>query len=349
MIKNKDEKLPLVSFIIPTFNTEKTLDLCLNSIFSQEYPKDRIEVLIIDGGSTDRTLEIAKKYPTRILSNPFGHQDSFNGGRNIGVKAAKGELLAFINSDQELSSSNWLKFMVKPFIEDNEIVESISSILIKKNDLAINRYNSYKEDPLLGSINRGVYSMYEYPKRLTTNSKSSYIAFYVRKNDPVEVFVGTGILVKKKALIDIGGYDFDRDTAIRLINKGYNKFAFIDKVGIYHHHYHTNNFIMFIRRKIRLVKTYLRFRSLGIRGKEFESYTIPSNKYSLIMFFIGVLYNLSFIGPLFYSIKMAIKYRDIAWLYHTYAVISTLAIYVVLFIKDSTGRQIILTKLKNIF
>jgi glycosyltransferase involved in cell wall biosynthesis len=63
-------KKPFVSFIIPTYNSEKYLPLCLESIKKQDYPQDRYETFVIDGGSTDGTLSIAKKYKVKICKSP---------------------------------------------------------------------------------------------------------------------------------------------------------------------------------------------------------------------------------------------------------------------------------------
>ena len=52
---------PLVSIMIATFNSEKVLPRTLEAIRAQTYPQDKLEILAIDGGSTDSTLEIAKK------------------------------------------------------------------------------------------------------------------------------------------------------------------------------------------------------------------------------------------------------------------------------------------------
>jgi glycosyltransferase involved in cell wall biosynthesis len=54
--------LPSISIVIPTYNCERTIKACLDSIVRQDYPKDKIEVIIVDGGSKDKTLEIARKY-----------------------------------------------------------------------------------------------------------------------------------------------------------------------------------------------------------------------------------------------------------------------------------------------
>jgi glycosyltransferase involved in cell wall biosynthesis len=86
---------PVVTIIIPCLNEEKFIGQCLESIASQDYPKDRLEVLVVDGNSKDRTKEIlvqlSNKFPyLKILDNP----DKFTPiSMNIGIKAAKGEII----------------------------------------------------------------------------------------------------------------------------------------------------------------------------------------------------------------------------------------------------------------
>ena len=56
------KKQQKVSGILTTYNGDRTLDECLNNFFAQDYPKDKMELIIADGGSTDKTLDIIKKY-----------------------------------------------------------------------------------------------------------------------------------------------------------------------------------------------------------------------------------------------------------------------------------------------
>lgn len=115
-MKMKDEN-PLVSVVIPTYNSEKVLPLCLESIISQDYPKEKIEIIIADGGSKDKTLEIAKGYTDKIFPNPLKTGEA---GKAVGIKKAEGEIIALIDSDNILPDRDWLKMMVEPF-EDEEI------------------------------------------------------------------------------------------------------------------------------------------------------------------------------------------------------------------------------------
>ena len=56
-----------LSIILPTYNNERTIEECLESIFMQKFPSKEFEVLFIDGGSNDKTIEIAKKFNVKII------------------------------------------------------------------------------------------------------------------------------------------------------------------------------------------------------------------------------------------------------------------------------------------
>jgi len=92
--------MPFFSIIIPTYNSEKTLKQCLESVVNQSFTN--FEALIMDGVSTDKTLEIAENsndYRIRIFSEKDkGIYDAMNKG----IKLAKGEWLYFLGSDDEL-------------------------------------------------------------------------------------------------------------------------------------------------------------------------------------------------------------------------------------------------------
>lgn len=89
----------LVSVIIPTFNSGKTLERCLKSIRNQNYKK--IEIIIVDAYSTDETRKIAEKLADKIFL--LAEERSY--ARNFGAKQAKGQFLFFVDSDMELTSN----------------------------------------------------------------------------------------------------------------------------------------------------------------------------------------------------------------------------------------------------
>lgn len=103
------EYLPFVSVVIPVYNGEETLDLCLDSIANLEYPKDRLEVIVVDNGSTDATLQIATRHRVQTLQE-LDARSSY-AARNKGIMVAKGELIAFTDADCVVTPL-WLRHLV---------------------------------------------------------------------------------------------------------------------------------------------------------------------------------------------------------------------------------------------
>lgn len=97
---------PLISIVIPTYNSESTLELTLNSIRGQDYPKDKIQIIVVDGGSRDSTLKIAERFECVIINNP--KTDIVN-AELLGYKKASGEYLVGLAPDEVLENRNSLK------------------------------------------------------------------------------------------------------------------------------------------------------------------------------------------------------------------------------------------------
>jgi hypothetical protein len=88
---------PLVSVIVPVFDDRARLQLCLDALMVQTYRQDRLEVIIVDNGSTDGSAESVSRYPVTLL-----HEDevqSSYAARNRGLESARGSVLAFTDSD----------------------------------------------------------------------------------------------------------------------------------------------------------------------------------------------------------------------------------------------------------
>jgi rhamnosyltransferase len=115
--KFKDNTLT-ISIVIPVKNGVKTIEDCLSGI-KQQTLFDRCEVIIIDSGSTDGTLELLKKYEVRLHQIPA---EEFNHGatRNYGVSLAKGEFVVMTVQDAVPSDDQWLEKMIRHF-EDPEV------------------------------------------------------------------------------------------------------------------------------------------------------------------------------------------------------------------------------------
>lgn len=85
-----------VSIIVPVFNEEKDLEKCLESLRDQKYPKDRYEIIVVDNGSTDRSVDIAHRYTNKVYER---RGVKVGGVRNYGAEKANGSIFAFIDGD----------------------------------------------------------------------------------------------------------------------------------------------------------------------------------------------------------------------------------------------------------
>lgn len=110
--------LPLVSIIVPVYNSEKTLVRCINSILKQQY--ENTEIILVNDGSTDNSLSICREYEKmdhriKVIDKPnTGVSDT----RNTGMSYASGEYFQFVDSDDWISE-NATKALVDRIIQTN--------------------------------------------------------------------------------------------------------------------------------------------------------------------------------------------------------------------------------------
>jgi glycosyltransferase involved in cell wall biosynthesis len=93
------------SVVIPVYNSKATIARCLDSLAGIDYPRERFEIVLVDNGSTDGTLEILQKYPFRIVHE--NNKNAFS-ARNCGIAHSSGEIIVLTDSDCVVDP-DWLK------------------------------------------------------------------------------------------------------------------------------------------------------------------------------------------------------------------------------------------------
>jgi glycosyltransferase involved in cell wall biosynthesis len=98
-----------ISLIIPVKNEEKKIERCLEAVFNQTIKP--YEVIVVDGHSTDKTVDTARKFPVKILYEDYG---TIGGARQVGVESAEGDFVAFTDADC-IPEKNWLENLINEF------------------------------------------------------------------------------------------------------------------------------------------------------------------------------------------------------------------------------------------
>ena len=114
------ESDPKISIIIPTYNASKTLSVALESILEQSF--NDYEILIIDGLSTDHTVELAKGYQDERIKIISEKDSGIYDAMNKGIRLAKGEWLYFLGSDDRLFDKDVLKKVSQWFGQDYDVL-----------------------------------------------------------------------------------------------------------------------------------------------------------------------------------------------------------------------------------
>ena len=109
------DNLPFVSIIVPVYNGERTIENCIKSLLSLNYPASKHEIIIVDNNSKDNTFKIIQNFPVIPLIE--SKIQSSYATRNTGIKKSKGEIVAFTDSDC-IADKDWILKAVECFQEE---------------------------------------------------------------------------------------------------------------------------------------------------------------------------------------------------------------------------------------
>ena len=200
-----ENAVPKVSIIVAAYNNEQTIQECLESILTLDYPVGFVEVIVMDGASKDATVKKAEQYPVKVVSIRLNAPAAYN----YAMKIAAHSVLGFIDSDAKVESQ-WLKKLV-PRLEEPQVAGVSGSI---------ETWNA--KNPWARAIG------YELKNRYSRIGK--YTGRIATMN----------LLIKKAVIEEVGGWDetlpsqYDTDLGYRLSAKGY-KIAYEPSAVCYHY------------------------------------------------------------------------------------------------------------------
>ena len=326
---------PLVSFVLGIYNAERTLHECIDSIFRQKFPINNYEVIIVDGGSNDKTISIIKSYQKnykniKLLHNPHKLSEGKGMGKDQGVDSSKGEFIVFLDHDNILEKDSWLSEMLEPF-QDKKIMASQSLLRSRKNDTNFLKYINEigVEDPFAVP--------YSLVAQISLNPKKfkliqdKYYEYNLSKRN-ILFFGANGCIFRKSVFKSIIGYTRDVDVSASMAHK--NMAVAVPKYPRVYHKT-SNNMFSFLKKKI----TYFyRFINKEYETKSFK-WTQIGQPPSTIRFFLMILTNLTLLVPLCTVLPRFFRDKKLFWLLHPFYTFFITLLYGI----------ITISKIKNFF
>ena len=208
-----------VSVVVIGLNIAPLLPACFSAILEQNYPKEKLEILYVDSGSTDNTEQVVAQYPQVCFLSADDGKPSPGKGRNVGWKRAKHDLILFLDGDTQLDP-DWLRTAVSA---------------VEKNVVAVT-----------GGLEE-------------VNAKKNFyhLIASIEWNAPVgpTTTFGGNVLLRASALEKAGGYDCsleageDPELSYRLRKHGYQILRTKGVLG--YHDIDMNSFVQYWKRSVR--------------------------------------------------------------------------------------------------
>lgn len=220
MSDSSKQNWPLVTVVIPIRNEERFIEQTLRYLLEQDYPADKLEIIVVDGRSDDSTREkveviMAVDSRVKLLDNP---KRLSSAARNIGAKAAAGEIITFIDGHI--------------YIANNQLLKN-TALFMDEHKLSVLSRPQFLDTPENGLFQRAVAAARK--SRLGHGLDSTIFL----KEDRFVDSTSSGASYKKEIFTDVGYYDENFDAAedvdfnYRVSRAGYKSFTSI-KLAVYY-------------------------------------------------------------------------------------------------------------------
>lgn len=318
-----------VSFVICTLNCRDYVIRCLKSIRAQNYPQDKIEIIVVDSYSTDGTIEAAKSFGARvILTEKGGNAEGKGGPKAIGCEATTGDVIITVDSDNALVGPEWLNNMLYPLQIDPQVTVVICRMLVAPEDPLINQYCS-----LIGTDSFAAYCSMDSQlslQRLALTDKGRYHTYH-NTADQFMICGGYYLTMRRSTIDSVGGFTRDADTVYTLAQQDRAVVA-IPK-DTYIHHLITTGFWSFIRKKVKWSHYYFTHPDPH-RSRQWAQESADRRR-----FLWQTIRTLLVLPTLWETLVMLVKDGRRAWWLHAPVSFCTTAAYIIGFVKSKTwGR-----------
>lgn len=302
--------LPKVSFVMPVLNEESRIARSLESIRTQLYPQEKIEIVLADGGSIDKTIEIAKQFDAKVFLNSLKLAEP---GVHLATQKATGDFCVVMAADNVLPKTNWLTLMVEPFVDDKEIVAVFTKIIPAYDDTLFSQYIALMHaDP----FNEFIYGKAANPEFFSKiypiiRKGENYTVYdFAIDNFPL-IAMAQGFTFRKKIFKERKDI-YDDMTPILDLIKQKKKIAYVPDTGIYHYSFYS--FADFLHKYNKRIKNAMQH--------SFVKRELYLSRPRKIRQYIWILYSLSIVLPFITAVINIIKKKQKAHIFHPIACFS---------------------------
>lgn len=302
---------PKLSIILPVYNAQRDMPRFFESLAHQRVGKEWVEVLIMDGGSTDKTVAICRANGARVIPNPYKLAEP---GVTIGFAKAKAELVMVLAADNFFRDPDAIGKMIALF-EDKRITAAFPKHDTGPGDTIYSRYMNTFTDPFTHFVYGDAANARTFHRIYKTLISTPVYDVYDYRSSPLRpiIALAQGLTVRKDRLHTRREFSDDILTIYALIDQG-KWIAYAHGVTLLH--YTIRDTGQFIAKQRRAVENALLRSDSGItkRGKWFT----PAQR---VRQYAYVPYAFTIILPIAVSIINAVRTGEVAWLYHWYMVI----------------------------
>lgn len=311
-----------VSVIMPTFNSVRTIEACLKSIRRQDY-QGEVEIIAADGGSTDGTKEILKKYNCQIVEEQSHSPET---AKAIGLKQAKNEGVLLMASDNILPNKEWLKTMASGLSKEPSAIAAYPwRYAYRKTDTSLNRYFALMgvNDPVAWWFKKADRQGWKSDKwRLSGQAKDKGKYWLVKFNlGNMPTLGDNGVLVWREKLLKAKvdeKYFSHIDVFYDLVSLGMNQFVVVKNKII---HDTGEKFWLFIRKRWQYMKR------LYLQQIKMRRYQWVRNYQDGLRLGLFIIYSLSLVGPVLTAVNGWRKKPDWAWFWQPLICFSLVWVY----------------------
>ena len=284
---------------MPTLNAGAILENCLASIARQNYPREKVEIILADAHSTDATRDIAKKFGAIVLDDDGKNMEE---GKRLALRRATGEFIVFVDADNEITHADYIELAIAA---------------LQKNPQALGVESYYLPSPKMSSFCAYItvrlhisdpiaWLMSANPKLI---SRDGEVERWTLPENTFSYPLGAnGFVFRRADLQSVQADEKFQDThvALFLMKNGKREWLRISGRGV--HHYYVQTLWKFVQKRRRATVHFFRVQKEMSVNWMREKPPVP--------LWLAAVYCVTFLGPFYHTVRGIFHDRDVRWLWH---------------------------------